>query len=238
MRGDIGEHEVAAGVLEAALADAGYELADQVALPCQGTSCSQVDIGLERMQAAGVDTVFSLVPPSPFGIAVFLAAQSGLDLQWLVSDIENLVFDSVAQAVYGRGPDPTLFYGLYGLTYGLDRLSPDEQTIECNAVFTEVTGISYDIVENKDAWSAVGSTCLFIKNLEAAANWSQDTYGTVNQTTLIQGFETLTDYRLGDITGSWSATKHDAPDGVTLKEYSGDCACWVEIDGARMMLDQ
>ncbi len=238
MRGDIGEHEVAAGVLEAALADAGYELADQVALPCQGTSCSQVDIGLERMQAAGVDTIFSLVPPSPFGIAVFLAAQSGLDPQWLVSDIENLVFDSVAQAVYGRAPDPTLFFGLYGLTYGFDRTSPDEHTIECNAVFTEVTGISYDIVENKDAWSAVGSTCLFIKNLEAAANWSQDTYGTVNQTTLIQGFETLTDYQLGDVTGSWSPTKHDAPDGVTLKEYNGDCACWLEIDGARMILDQ
>ncbi len=238
MRGDIGEHEVAAGVLEAALADAGYELADQVALPCQGTSCSQVDIGLERMQAAGVDTIFSLVPPSPFGIAVYLAGQSGLDPQWLVSDIENLVFDSVAQAVYGRSADPTLFYGLYGVSYGLDRLSPDEPTTECNAVFTEVTGISYDIVENKDAWSAVGSTCLFIKNLEAAANWSQDTYGTVNQTTLIQGFESLTDYRLGDVTGSWTPTKHDAPDWVTLKEYRGDCACWVEIDGARMMLDQ
>ena len=66
MRGDIGEHEVAADVLKAALADAGYELADEVALPCQGTSCSQVDIGLERMQSSDVDTVFSLLPPSPF----------------------------------------------------------------------------------------------------------------------------------------------------------------------------
>lgn len=238
MRGDIGEHEVAAGVLKEALADAGYELADEVALPCEGTSCSQVDIGLERMQAAGVDTVFNIVPPSPFGIAVYLGAQAGWQPQWLVSDIENLAYDSVAQAVYGRSADPTLFYGLYGMTYGLDRTSPDEHTIECNAVFTEETGISYDIVENKDAWSAVGSTCLFIKNLEAAANWSQETYGTVNQTTLIQGFETLTDYRLGDVTGSWSATKHDAPDVVTVKEYRADCACWVEIDGARMMLDQ
>ncbi len=238
MRGDIGEHEVAADALKAALAEAGYELADEVALPCQGTSCSQVDIGLERMQAADVDTVFSILPPSPFGIAVFLANQGGWAPQWLVSDIENLVFTSVAQAVFGRGPDPTLFYGLYGLSYGLDRLSPDEHTIECNAAFTDVTGIAYDIVENEDAWSAVGSTCLFIKNLEAAANWSQETYGTINQATLIQGFESLTDYRLGDITGSWSPTKHDAPDAITLKEYKADCACWVEIDGARMLLDQ
>ena len=238
MRGDIGEHEVAAGVLRAALADAGYELADEVALPCQGTTCSQVDIGLERMQAADVDTVFSLVPPSPFGIAVFLGAQADFKPQWLVSDIENMVFASVAQAVYNRGADPTLFHGMYGLSYGLDRLSPDEHSIECNAAFTEATGIAYDEVENEDAWSAVGSTCLFIKNLEAAANWSQETYGTVNQTTLIQGFETLTDYKLGDITGSWSTTKHDAPDVVTLKELRADCACWVEVDGVRMLLDQ
>ena len=238
MRGDIGEHEVAAGVLRAALADAGYELADEVALPCQGTSCSQVDIGLERMQAANVDTVFSLVPPSPFGIAVYLGAQADFRPQWLVSDIENLVYASVAQAVYQRNPDPTVFYGLYGLSYGLDRLSPDDHTIECNAVFTEVTGISYDPEEKEDAWSAVGSTCLFIQNLEAAANWSQETYGTVNQTTLIQGFESLGGYQLGDITGSWNTTKHDAPDAVTLKEYRADCACWVEIDGARMPLDQ
>lgn len=238
MRGDIGEHEVAANVLKAALADAGYELADEVALPCEGTTCSQVDIGLERMQAADVDTVFSLMPPSPFGIGVFLGAQAGFEPQWLVSDIENLVFASVVQAVYGRNPDPTLFHGMYGLSYGLDRLSPDEPSIECNAHFTEVTGISYDIVEDEDAWSAVGSTCLFIKNVEAAANWSQETYGTVNQTTLMQGFESLTDYRLGDIVGSWSATKHDAPDIVTLKVLDGDCFCWVEIDGARMMLDQ
>lgn len=238
MRGDIGEHEVAAGVLREALADIGYELADEVALPCEGTSCSQLDIGMERMQAANVDTVFNLLPPSPFGITVFLSAQGGWEPQWLVSDIENLVYASVAQAVYQRNADPTLFYGLYGLSYGLDRLSPDDHTIECNAVFTEVTGIEYDIDENEDAWSAVGSTCLFIKNLEAAANWSQETYGTVNQTTLIQGFESLTDYRLGDITGSWSPTKHDAPDVITLKEYRADCACWVEIDGARMMLDQ
>lgn len=238
MRGDIGEHEVAAGVLKAALDDAGYELADEVALPCEGTTCSQVDIGLERMSAAGVETLFSLVPPSPFGIAVYLGAQADFRPQWLVSDIENLVFASVVQAVYGRNPDPTLFHGMYGLSYGLDRLSPDEPSIECNAHFTEATGISYDIVEDEDAWSAVGSTCLFIKNVEAAANWSQETYGTVNQTTLIQGFETLSDYRLGDIVGSWSATKHDAPDIVTLKVLDADCFCWTEVDGARMMLDQ
>ena len=131
------------------------------------------------------------MPPSPFGIAVYLGAQADFRPQWLVSDIENLVYASVAQAVYQRNPDPTAFYGLVGLSYGLDRLSPDDHTIECNAVFTEVTGISYDPDENQDAWSAVGSTCLFIQNLEAAANWSQETYGTVNQTTLIQGFEAL-----------------------------------------------
>ena len=169
---------------------------------------------------------------------MYLGAQAGREPQWLVSDIENLVFASVVQAVYGRGADSSVFHGMYGLSYGLDRLSPDEPGIECNAHFTEATGIAYDTVEDEDAWSAVGSTCLFIKNLEAAANWSQDTYGTVNQTTLIQGFESLSDYRLGDIVGSWSATKHDAPDIVTLKVLDPDCFCWTELDGARMMLDQ
>ena len=234
MRGDIGEHEVAAEVLKAALAEAGYELADEVAFPCEGSNCTQIDLGVERMQSAGVDLVFSLVPPSPFSISVFFADEAGWETEWVVSDIENLAYNSVGQAVYRRYPD--LFEGMIGLTYGLDRLSEDVHGRECNAQFSEVTGVVYE--EGVDAWSAVVSTCLFIQNLEAAADWSQDRYGTVNQTTLVQGFETLTDYKLGDITGSWSQEKHDAPDVVTLKEFEADCLCWYEIEGTRLLLDQ
>ncbi len=233
MRGDIGEHEVASNVLRAALAELGYEIADEVALPCQGSSCRQVELGVERMQSAGVETVFTLVPPSPSSSAVRLADEIGWEPQWLVSDIENLAFDSVAQAVYSRVAD--LVDGAYGHTYGLDRLERDEHGIECNARFSEATGITYE--EGDDAWSAVVSTCLFIQNVVAAANWSQERYGTLNQTTLVEGFESLSNYRLGDITGSWGPGKHDAPDVVTLKIFDGDCACWSEVQGARMMLE-
>ena len=233
MRGDIGEHEVASDVLRAALAELGYEIADEVALPCEGSSCRQVELAVERMHSAGVETVFFLVPPSPSSSAIRLADEVGWEPQFLVSDIENLAFDSVAQAVYSRVAQ--LVDGTYAHSYGLDRMNRDEYGIDCNARFSEVTGITYE--EGVDAWSAVVSTCLFINNVVAAANWSQERYGTLNQTTLVQGFESLTDYRLGDITGSWGPGKHDAPDVVTLKIFNGDCACWTEVDGARMMLE-
>ena len=233
MRGDIGEHEVASGVLRAALAELGYEIADEVALPCEGSSCRQVELAVERMHSAGVETVFFLVPPSPSSSAIRLADEVGWEPQWLVSDIENLAFDSVAQAVYSRVAD--LVDGTYAHSYGLDRMSRDEHGIECNDRFSEATGITYE--EGVDAWGAVVSTCLFIQNVVAAANWSQQRYGTLNQTTLVEGFESLTDYQLGDITGSWGPDKHDAPNVVTLKIFNGDCACWTEVEGARMMLE-
>ncbi|WP_420639720.1 ABC transporter substrate-binding protein [Candidatus Poriferisocius sp.] len=233
IRGDIGEHEVAAEVLEAALGDLGYELAEQLALPCQGTACGQVELAVERMQSAGVDTVFSLMPVSAYAAAVGIADAAGWDPQWLSSDIENQVFTAPTQAVFSRVAEP--FDGTIGLTYGLDRLSPDLEGEDCYDRFSAVTGASYE--SDSDAWSAVASACEFMTNLVAAANWSQDTYGTLNQTTLVEGFETLTDYRLGDIVGSWSDDKHNAPDIVTLKTFSAECVCWTEIEGARTELE-
>jgi hypothetical protein len=228
VRADLSDHEAAAAALEVALEAQGFELAEQVALPCEANACAQSDLAIERLQAASVDTVFSLLGAIPYPTLVGAADAVGFEPQWLSSDFENQVFDVTGQFFEGVKEN---YEGAIGFTYGLEEPADDLYGEECNAQFTEVTGITYE--PDTDAWRQVRSACAVIETIVGAANASQDKYGTLNQTTFIEGFETVGPTQQGDNVGTWSSTKHDAADAVVLKEFSADCLCWTEIEGTR-----
>ncbi len=227
VRHDQSDHEAAAEALEAALAAAGFEFADEVALPCENNACSQLEIGVERLQSAEVDTVFSMLGAVVYPSFVGAADAVGYDPQWLSSDFENQVFDVTAQFMAAVA---TNYDGAIGFSAGLEEPASDPFGEDCNARFSEVSGVTYEL--DTDAWRAVRSACYIVSRITAAANTSQETYGTVNQATLIEALETM-DFVLGDQRGEWSPTKHDAQNTVVLKSFGPECLCWTEIDGSR-----
>jgi hypothetical protein len=227
VRPDAAEHEAVAAKLTEALEGLGYEIAEEIALPCAPNECSQYDTAVQRFQSAGVDTVFSLLGAVPYPAMVGAAAAVGYEPQWLSSDFENQVYDVTAQFMESAAAS---YEGAIGFTYGLEEPAEDPYGEECHARFNEATGVSYEY--DTDAWRLVRSACYMIQRIVDAADIAQEEHGAVNQATLIQAFETF-DYALGDQRGEWTPTKHDAADTVVLKEFSADCLCWSEIEGTR-----
>lgn len=228
VRADLSDHEAAAAALEAALGAQGFELAEQVALPCEANACQQSDLAVERLQNAGVDAVFSLMGAIPYPALVGAADAVGYEPQWFSSDFENQVFDVTGQFFSGVKDN---YAGAIGFSYGLEEPDVDAVGDDCNAKFTEATGITYE--RDTDAWRQVRSACATIGTIVAAANASQEKYGTLNQATLIESLETVGPIQQGDNVGTWSSTKHDAADPAVLKEFGPDCLCWSEIEGTR-----
>jgi hypothetical protein len=228
VRADQPDHEATGNALAAALRGSGYELTEQVALPCEATSCSQLDNGVELLQSSNVDTVFSLLSALPNPSFVSAAAAANYEPSWLASDFENQVFDVTAQFMDGV-KEP--YDGTIGFSYGLEEPPDDPFGRDCMAKFKAETGTEYEY--DTDAWRQVRSACYSINEIVAAAKFAQDTHGALNQATLIAGFESLTEYKLGDQVGGWSETKHDAADSVVLKTFGADCLCWTEIEGTR-----
>jgi hypothetical protein len=227
VRPDAAEHEAVAAKLTEALEAQGYEVAEDVALPCQPNECSQYDTAVQRFQSAGVDTVFSLLGAVPYPAMVGAAGAVGYEPQWLSSDFENQVYDVTAQFMESAKDS---YEGAIGFTYGLEEPAEDPYGTECHDRFNEATGVSYEY--DTDAWRLVRSACYMIQRIVDAADIAQEEDGAVNQATLIQAFETF-DYALGDQRGQWTPTKHDAADTGVLKQFSGDCLCWSEIEGTR-----
>lgn len=233
VRGDLGDHEAAAAALEAALQEQGYELAEQVALPCEGVSCSQYEVAVQRFQSAGVDAVFSMLGATAYPALVEAADAVGYEPQWLSSDFENQVFKTTAVFME---PVAANYDGALGFTYGIDDPEPDPYGAECNDRFAQATGVEYDWETELDQWNLVRTMCYTIDNIVAAANAAQERYGVLNQATMIEGLEGL-EYQLGEVTGSWSETKHDAADSVVLERFGADCVCWTEIEGTRSTVE-
>lgn len=230
IRADQPNHEAAANLLTAALEGAGYTVTENIGLPCEGSVCNQSDVAAQKFVDSGIDTVFSLLGAIPYPTFIQAGDAVGLDAQWLSSDFENQVFDSTAkfmQSVAGS------YEGAVGVTYGIDNKEADDFGADCNARFTAATGTEFVFGVDIDAWNSVRTQCRAVMNLVAALNYAKDTYGVINYATIIEGMEAQ-DPTNDLINGSWSPTKHDAADTVTLEMWYADCICWKEIEGARV----
>ncbi|MGH9049492.1 MAG: ABC transporter substrate-binding protein, partial [Acidimicrobiia bacterium] len=227
VRADFPRDEEAAGALRAALDDAGYELAEEVVLPCEGNRCEQNDVGVQRLMAADVDGVFSLLGVIPYPSFVGEAGAQGYDPQWFSSDFENQVLETTANFFEGNH-EP--YDGALGVTTSLDDVEVDEPRQDCNDRFTAATGIEYEF--DTDAWRAVGNACEMLTRIVTAIEAIEEDGEPLNQATFIEQMEQV-EVVNGDRRGQFGPEKHDAYDVLDLKRFSAECICWETIEGTR-----
>ena len=226
IRGDFADHEVYANAIKAELEAAGYEITEDIALPCEGRSCEQNDVGAQRLQSSGVDTVFSLLSALAYPTFVGAAQALGYDPQWLSSDFENQVFNSSAKFMESVGDS---YDGAIGFSYQIDDKVADDFGQACNDTFSEITGTTYTFGTESDAWLNTRSQCQAVNLIVAALDKAMEQYGVINQATIILAMETL-DPTLGSIPGTWGPGKHDGANSGVLKTWSKDCLCWSMIE--------
>ena len=227
VRADLPREQEAMEALANALEDKGYELVEDVALPCEGNRCQQMDVGVQRLMAAGVDGVFSLLGVLPYPGFVGEAEAQGYDPQWFSSDFENQVLETTANFFEGTH-EP--YDGALGVTTSLDDVEVDEPRQTCNDRFTEVTGTEYDF--DTDAWRAVGNACEMLTRVVNVIKQIDEDGQPLNQTTFIEYMEQV-EVVNGDRRGQFGPDKHDAYDILELKRFSSECICWEPIKGTR-----
>jgi len=227
VRADFPREEEAMEALRAALEDQGYELAEDIVLPCEGSRCEQMDVGVQRLVAADVDGVFSLLGVVQYPAFVGEAAAQGYDPQWFSSDFENQVLETTANFFEGTH-EP--YDGALGVTTSLDDVEVDEPRQDCNDRFTAATGITYEF--DTDAWRAVGNACEMLTRIVGVIEAIEEDGEPLNQATFIEDLEQV-EVVNGDRRGQFRPDKHDAYDVLDLKRFSAECICWETVEGTR-----
>lgn len=227
VRPDTARDDEVAEILKAALADGGYEVAEEVILPCEGNVCQQNEVGVERFQSAGVDAVFSQLGPVTYPAFVGAAGAAGFAPQWLSSDYENQVFATTAQFMEGV---KQFYDGAIGTTTAVEDEEPDELRSECNEYFTEQTGVEYEVFT--DAWRLVGNSCEILMRADRVIDRIEEQGLGLGQRTFIAEMEKER-VENGARQGDFGPDKHDAYDVYALLEFDQECVCWTEIPGTR-----
>ena len=227
VRADFPREEEAVEALRGALEDKGFELAEDVALPCEGNRCQQLDVGVQRLMAADVDGVFSLLGVIQYPAFVGEAGAQGYDPQWFSSDFENQVLETTAKFFEGSA-EP--YDGALGVTTSLDDVEVDEPRQDCNDRFTAATGIEYEF--DTDAWRAVGNACEMLTRIANVIKAIDEDGQPLNQATFIEYMEEV-EVVNGDRRGQFGPDKHDAYDVLELKRFSAECICWEPVRGTR-----
>jgi hypothetical protein len=231
VRGDQTAHEDVAKSLKKALDKAGFEVTEEVALPCAGLqACEQNDVGAQRLQTAGVDAVFSLL--NAIANPAFIGASEavGFAPQWLASDYEFQVYDTTAKLM-GDVKEP--YDGAIGISSVVADTEADAPRTECNAQFTEATDVTEEPLT--DAWRDIGTMCGMVDRIVRAANAAEEAGG-LTQQTFIDEYEKFT-IQEGNRKGKWGPKKRDGYDSYQLYEFDAGCLCWEPIDGT-VGLDQ
>jgi hypothetical protein len=225
VRPDDSAHEEVSGDLTDALEEAGFEVAEEVALPCvQNGPCEQVDTGAQRLQTSGVDTVFSLLGALAYPSFVGASAAIGYDPQWLSSDYEAQVYQATADLFSAQAED---YDGAIGISTTIFIDDPDEPRIDCNDYYEEQTGESWEPLS--DGWAAVGAMCLMVQRITEAADQAEESGG-LTQASFIEAYE-MQEVVEGERAGAFAPDKHDAYNTFQLYEFSADCVCWEPIEG-------
>jgi hypothetical protein len=231
VRPDQANGEEAAQILTDALSGAGYEVAEDVALPCEANSCSQNEVGVERLRSAGVDAVFSLLGPATYPAFVSAGGSTGYTPQWFSSDYENQVFETTAQFMESA---KQWYDGAIGTTTAVEDPEPDELRTGCNEYFTEQTDIEYEVFT--DAWRLVGNACEMMRRIDRVIDGIDDDGDELGQNTFIAAME-QEHVDNGAREGDFGPDKHDAYDVYALLRFDQSCTCWHEIEGTRATWD-
>jgi ABC-type branched-subunit amino acid transport system substrate-binding protein len=225
VRPDDSTHESVAEDLKKQLDKAGFEVEEEVALPCAGMqACEQSDVGAQRLQTKGVDVLFTLLNALSNPAFVGAANSIGYTPQYVSSDYEYQVYDTTAQ-LFGDNKEP--YDGAVGLSTTVFLAKPDAPRTECNATYTDVTGIEAEPLS--DEWQDVGTMCGMVDRIVQAAD-AAEAAGGLTQESFIKEWEKLT-IQEGKRKGAWGPDKHDAYNTYQLYEFSADCTCWEPLKG-------
>jgi len=227
VRPDFALHEEVAQTLTKQLEKNGFEVADEVALPCEGTSCEQADVGAQRLQDGGIDTVFSLLPAIPYPSLVGAAGTIGYEPQWLSSDFEFQVYSTTLQFFQDV---QDIYEGAIGVGTTVPVEEPDAPRLECNEQWMGAGGEAYDFADQYDAWSNVGTNCNLLRRIVTAIDAAEEAGG-LTQKNFIKEFEKLPVVE-GNRRGSFTKKKHDAYNTYQVFEFKTDCFCWDPIEDA------
>lgn len=228
VRADLARDAEVAEELRAALDDRGYELAEDVALPCE-VGCEQNDIGVQRLMEGDVEAVFSFLPVVAYPTFVGEAGEQGYTPQWFSSDLENQVLTTTAE--FFEGPAAGFYDGAIGTTAtGMDDSGDDAYRVDCNDRLTAATGVEYEL--GTDAWRAVGTSCEMIERIARVIEQIDEDGEPVTQENFIEYMEDE-QVENGESRGEFGPDKHDAYDVLELRRFSADCLCWEPIEGAR-----
>lgn len=218
-------HQEVANSLKKALKSAGVKVAQEVALPCTGTSsCQQSDIAAQKLQSSGVNTLFSLLPAIPYPSFVQAAGAIGYKPQYLSSDYETQVYNTTAKLF---GDAKTDYNGAIGISTTVLSTKPDPVRIQCNKQYTKATGIKYTPLS--DAWNAVGTSCLMVGRIVKAATAAQAAGG-LTQKSFLAAFAKLPVVE-GNRQGGFGPNKFDAFNTYQLYQFGADCTCWNSLKG-------
>jgi ABC-type branched-subunit amino acid transport system substrate-binding protein len=226
VRPDDSTHADVAKALTAELKKAGFKVAEEVALPCAGSTsaCEQNDIGAQKLQTAGVDALFSLLNALANPAFVGAADSIGYKPHYLASDYEYQVYDTTAKLF---GDQKQAYNGTVGMGTSVATPTPDAPRTACNKTFTDATGTTEKPLS--DAWSDIGTMCGMVDRIVQASNAAEKAGG-LTQKSFIRQYEKLT-IAEGNRKGEWGPKKHDAYDTYQLFQFSAACTCWKPLKG-------
>jgi ABC-type branched-subunit amino acid transport system substrate-binding protein len=199
----------------------GYKVAAEAVLPCPEGSqtCEQQDVAIQRMQDAGVDTVF-LVAQTLAGSATVEKAQAlGFKPQW--TTIGNNVTNTVA-SFYSNAKDN--FDGAYGIDIQFSDMTQD--AADCNRI--AVAGGAEEFPIGSDGYGFTSVTCIQMQSL---ANAIDAVDGTVDQASVIATMQAPDQVlMMASPAGSLSKDKHDAGTAVFISRYSAATERFEPVD--------
>jgi ABC-type branched-subunit amino acid transport system substrate-binding protein len=206
------------------LEDKGYEVTQNITLPCSGgdTSCEQYDAAAQKLKDAGVDVVFMTLSNTFGPPLVQAAANIGYHPQWLLEG--NQATNTVSKFYESVKADWDGSVGV-GFSFNAD---PTTAAQRCNQVVSDGSGEKY--AEGSDAFGFTAIVCISFDALKDAADSVPK--ADLDQGTLIAAIEDLGSIPgIASPDGTLSATKHDALDYLFLCDYKASSGTCVQRSG-------
>ena len=209
------------------LEEMGHDVVDVARFSTYPRSQGQIAPGVQRMRAAGADTVLhagSFLNSTQF---VQIAEQQQWRPRHLVTEFAGMTSDFEAQAM------PQSFDGAIAMTSQRfaewrANIAEDPNDAKCRELYEKATGESVprsvDGSTSNSAYPVILYACGFVRVFEAAAKAAG-----VNLTR--EGFEAAVQ-RLGPTTAAWylpggfGPGKTDLADSVRLLKFQFSCRCW------------
>jgi ABC-type branched-subunit amino acid transport system substrate-binding protein len=224
IRQDLDGQKELENALRGGLRSVGQKIAADAVLPCPEGSqtCSQHQAAIQRMQSAGVDTVFLLAQTLPASATLEAAQNAQFTPQWITWG-ENAT-DTVAK-FFANAKDS--FNGAYAVQNAFNDYTPEAD--ECNAIATK--GGAESFPKTSDGYGNTAVTCLQLQTLAKAI---ESIEGTIDQASTIAALEKLDPVPVAaGPPATLSKRKHYAGVAAFEVRYSAQTQAWVPTNNKK-----